>query len=148
MKNYGPVIAVLFVACSSAPSQTAATPRSSPPTTPVTIASAGRTSSAAQLPTSLRFTKVGQLQNGGPAAQRDASPPWTAPLLGGQLVRFSPLDGASPVPLPAKPLGNPQGIVVAADGSVWISESDSVLPNSRPRRPAFVAPRYAHCCCQ
>lgn len=125
MKLLAPILALLLTTCSSTAPSTAKTtpgPRDRAPTATSPVP----TSLSVQLPASLQFTLIGQIGSGGPAAQRGNSPLWIATGRN-ELVQFSAVGGASPLMLPAQIGSAPQGIAVAPDGSIWISESDSVL---------------------
>lgn len=64
---------------------------------------------------------------GGPAVL-NAAGLWIASEQKNQLVQFTAYGGASPIDLPPQPAGtSPQGVAAASDGSIWISESSSVL---------------------
>ena len=64
---------------------------------------------------------------GGPAVWTSVGL-WIASEQRNQLIQFTAHGGASPIELPPQPPGNsPQGVAAASDGSIWISESNSVL---------------------
>lgn len=130
MKLLGAITAVAVVAalsaCSSA--QRSPTMGSNPSSSPP----AGSSPVAPRLPPPLRFTKIADLGAdspgmGGPAVLTSAGL-WVAPAGRNQLIQFTASGGASPIALPPQPVGNvPQGVAAASDGSIWISEMDSVL---------------------
>jgi virginiamycin B lyase len=64
---------------------------------------------------------------GGPGVS-NSSGLWIASEQRNQLIQFTANGGASPIDLPPQPAGNfPQGVAAASDGSIWISEINSVL---------------------